>query len=247
MSCLSQVHQHILDSVGPVDETLSLNPLLHSLKNLQRGPNVCAGSVSLQREVDGIVLLVSNILIGKSPGADFSQLSALAKTMLKKLENAFSCTAMVPSDEAGGESQGGLPFVIRKLQGNQAIQHLFNASLQQFEDAPGELTVESLKPLRVFRWCLTAHQDAQVCELFQEATSNGRPGYHRALLSAEDAVRYAVVPAGQSASSAAGMQALGPLAEPVTKKAKKGAQRDQHEHDDVMSFFRAKSSASQGQ
>ena len=217
---------------------MKLDLLQHRLTEIHLSRTCQAAACSLQDEVDGICKLVAGVASGRGPSC-VSKLSDLAKVVLKRLEESFTIDAIVHVDT----SPTGLPFTVSKLAGVAAIRHLYDSIKASVDDNPSELTLPQIRPLRVFKWLLDASQCKEVQSWIRLATSNVLPGFKKALTAGGD-VDMAIVSASAAPAASgddASLFSAHAGKEPLSKKAKTIAKREQQADDDVMQFFKSKS------
>ena len=238
-----QVARDVLRSVPPPGDQPEFEKCQHDLLKVRCGSRVLAADEGVQEDLDGLIGMVANLAIGKPPALSLDGMKDLSKMMLKRLEDTYRVKALKMQDEAedGSTSRG---FAVVTLSGAEAVRHTYEQIKCMVDDSPGDVKLQMLRPLRQFKWCLSAAQYASVCEWIRMSTAQACPGLFKSICAgAASDEAFAVVPADASSSSSAGMHHMlgADLKSTPSKKAKDKSDKASEELDDVMSFFRTKS------
>lgn len=237
-----KVVNDVLQTVPDDGAAVNFKETLKALGVVRQSPRVLAASYSMQGEVDGIILLITNLNQGRPPKeADIPQLTTLTKQMLKRCEEAFQ--VVVPMGALVGDQ--ALSHILR---GAQAIQHLYKEAETQMSQQIVTMSLLDLKPLSQYRWVLTTAQRSQVQEWVRRvATMNAAPGAaSKAIVDATEGDELSIVPlieasrsGGAVSSSSSGLQLERGAVQ--TKKAVSQCEKRELERSEILDWFKVKS------
>jgi hypothetical protein len=145
----------LLGGVSNKEEKFDLAKGLERLRRVRSSPLVAAGGGVFDDEIDGIIMHITALETGMPPNtAKMSSFSSLTKLVFKRCENAFS---RVVNETIDGKKK---PTVIT-LYGAEAVQATYKCVEKRMVDQEA-FDFTDLKPLKQFRWLLTAAQIEKV-------------------------------------------------------------------------------------
>lgn len=232
----TQVVNDVTAAIPIHKENVNFKQVTKDLGITRQSPRVLAAPFSLQDELDGIILMVSNLSHGRPPKEqDIPQ-----KMMLKRCEDSFEITPL------GKIANGSNSAPVERLRGAAAILYLYNQTKEQMEGGGAGMTLQELKPLSQFRWVLSAAQRAEVQDwLRRVASSSAAPGMvTKAIVDSATGDELSVVPLIAASKGGAGSSSSNGVMAPagVAHSKKATLQNDKRDADraDIMRFFQAK-------
>lgn len=211
--------------------SLNIEAGVVALRKVRASEAVLAAPPSLQDEVDGILTMLQNLHEGRPPREqEHSRLSPMSQVVLKTCEDAY--VVDVPPAQASAASE------VVRLQGAHSIQHTFKLIEQTMATAPTTISLETLRPLRPFRWCLTRDEKMKVQEWVRIVASNSLTPSKKSLLGSADDHSLCIVSSSSAASAAPA--ATSKEQRQLTKKAAVQAQKLDTDREAILAFFKPK-------
>lgn len=127
-----------------------------------------------------------------------------------------------------------------KLQGAQAIHHTFSTIEQTMAANAENVSLDMLRPLRQFRWCLTADEKVKVSEWVRIVANQAATApSNKSLLGSADDHSLCIVSAATASTSAS--SAAAKEQRQLAKKAATQAQKLDTNREAILAFFKPKS------
>jgi hypothetical protein len=141
--------------VSNKEEKFDLAKALERLRKVRSSPLVVAGGGIFDDELDGIIMHITALDNGMPPNTSkMNSYSSLTKLVFKRCENAFSRLVDAPVE-------GKKKRTTITVYGAEAVQATY-IFIEKRIDAQEGLDFSDVKPLKQFRWLLTAAQIEKV-------------------------------------------------------------------------------------
>ena len=123
---------------------------------------------------DGVYEMMSQLGVGKGPKtADIAQYNSFWLSVLKGLEYFYYIDVSSKTASSIGKLFAAPIITNKRLEGKEAILHLYTESLKKYENVKGEhrLTLLEIKPLKTYGWLLSQEQREEITKIHQTLNS----------------------------------------------------------------------------
>ena len=234
----SKVYDDILDTLPEQGTELKLADVSNKLKLVRASSRVLAATTTLQEEVDGIISHISNLRNGTPPSdKDFPKFSQVTKMVFKKCEDAFEYKYYeLPVGCKKVKAQG---MTEQSLFGADGLMHMYKDYEAKFtKKDTSDVTFETLKPLKTYRWVFTPGQREHIREWHDIiAKSSSKPTFLKSVCDAgKSDVNCKAIVVASKASSSASSSAVSKELKPCTKTQVAKEERMSHAKSNLMKF-----------